>query len=67
MPRVIITQFVFAHSNEDALQIAREAREKGKRSYILSDEEYQEFHPLISMQDLTHWADDNNIPFRYAN
>ena len=64
MPRVIITQYTYVSNNETALRLAQLARGQGKRSEIISDDEYLErARELATMQDLRLWARDNSVKF----
>ena len=64
MPRVIITQYTYVSTNETALRLAQLARGQGKRSEIISDDEYLErARELATMQDLRLWARDNSVKF----
>lgn len=65
MPRVIIIQYVYAHTDEDALKVARHARMMGKRSEIITDDEYATDHKHNSpMQDLMDWANKAGVDFQ---
>jgi negative regulator of sigma E activity len=65
MPRVVITQYTYAHTNEDALEIARKARLDGKRSEIITDEKYTSLIAgHFQMQDLRKWAEFNKVPYK---
>lgn len=64
MPRVVITKYVYAHTNEDALRIAREARMNGCRSEIITEEEYNErYFPRQNQMDLSKWAAENSVAY----
>ena len=64
MPRVIITQYLYAHTNEDALAIARQARMEGRRSEIITNDEYMTKYHNNQMQNLIEWAEKNGVEFK---
>lgn len=64
MARVVITKYLYAHTNEDALRIAREARMNGSRSEIITEEEYNaRYFPRQDQMDLSKWAAENGVAY----
>ena len=63
MPRVVVTQIIYVHTNEEALALARETRRLGKGSEIITDDEYTEKYLMRQSQDLHAWAKENNVDY----
>lgn len=59
---MILTQYKYCQTNEEALKEAKLGRLGGKRVQIISDAEYARIRPkLAEIQDIPKWAKDNNV------
>ncbi len=58
--RVVITSYVYARDAEEAYELAIEERRNGRRTEIITDEEYSGVaRYLPKMQDLLEWRRKN--------